>query len=99
MFTKKQSTNTVGVSNAIDELLVEMHEQDKDSDIYAVMVSQLEKLYGLKEIDCKVDSVSRVSMDTLTIVSGNVLGILMIVGHERANVVTSKALTLLTKLR
>lgn len=99
MFTKKQSNNTIGVSNAIDELLVEMHEQDKDSEIYAAMVSQLEKLYGLKEIDCKVDAGSRVSMDTLTIVAGNVFGILMIVGHERANVVTSKALTLLTKLR
>lgn len=99
MFNQKPSSNTEGVSNAIDELLVEMHEQDKDSEIYATMVDQLEKLYSLKEIDCKVDAGKRVSMDTLTLVAGNVFGILMIVGHERTNVVTSKALTLLTKLR
>ncbi|QAU06270.1 hypothetical protein SEA_RICKMORE_36 [Gordonia phage Rickmore] len=99
MFTKKQSTNTDGVTAAIDELLVEMHEQDKDSDVYNTMVDQLTKLYELKTIDHKVNAESRISMETLAIVGGNLAGILMIVGHERANVVTSKALTLLMKLR
>ncbi|QAU06743.1 hypothetical protein HWC66_gp37 [Gordonia phage Chikenjars] len=99
MFTKKQSTNTDGVTAAIDELLKEMHEQDKDSDVYNTMVDQLTKLYELKTIDHKVNAESRISMETLAIVGGNLAGILMIVGHERANVVTSKALTLLMKLR
>ncbi|WKW86820.1 hypothetical protein SEA_CONLEY_34 [Gordonia phage Conley] len=99
MFTKKPSSNTVGVSNAIDELLVEMHEQDKDSEIYAGMVKQLTELYSLKEIDHKVDSGKRVDLNTLTIVAGNILGIFTIVMHERDHVMTSKALSLLTKLR
>ena len=99
MFNRKTSTNTEGVSNAIDALLLEMQEQDKDSEIYANMVVQLTKLYGLKEIDCKVDTGRYVDMNTLTIAAANIAGILMIVSHERANVVTSKAVGLLLKLR
>ncbi len=37
----------------------------------------------------------RPSTDTMLIVGANILGILIIVGHERANVVTSKALSFL----
>lgn len=99
MFTKKQSTNSTGVSDAIDELLYEMHQQDKDSDTYNDMVDQLTKLYSLKEVDHKVDSPGRVSMDTLALIAANVVGIAMIVVHERENVITSKALPLLMKLR
>lgn len=99
MFTKKQTTNSTGVSDAIDELLAEMHEQDKDSEIYNGMVDQLTKLYSLKEVDHKVDSPGRISVDTLAIVAANVVGIAMIVMHERENVITSKALPLLMKLR
>lgn len=99
MFTKKSSTNTDGVTNAIDELLAEMHEQDKDSEIYATMVKQLKELYSLKEIDCKVDSGRKFDVNTLAIVGGNLLGILTIVIHERDHVMTSKALSLLSKLR
>lgn len=99
MFTKKPSTNKDGVTAAIDELLVEMHEQDKDSNIYAAMVEQLLKLYSLKEVDQKVESDRRINMNTLLLTGGNLAGIIMIVGHERANIVTSKALTLLMKLK
>ncbi|QPL14683.1 hypothetical protein SEA_SCHWARTZ33_38 [Gordonia phage Schwartz33] len=99
MFTKKHSSNTVGIEKAIDELLAEMHEQDKDSDIYAAMVAQLSKLTDVKETNNKVETGRSIDLNTLTIVAGNLAGIVMIVGHERANVVTSKALTLLMKLR
>ncbi|WNM72417.1 hypothetical protein SEA_MOSSY_38 [Gordonia phage Mossy] len=99
MFTQKQTSNSTGVSDAIDELLKEMHEQDKDSDIYNEMVTQLTKLYSLKEVDHKVDSPGRISMDTMAIIAANVVGIAMIVMHERENVITSKALPLLMKLR
>ncbi|UVK59319.1 hypothetical protein SEA_PHEROBRINE_36 [Gordonia phage Pherobrine] len=99
MFNREPNTNKDGVTAAIDELLAEMHEQDKDSEIYNDMVAQLTKLYELKEIDHKVDSPGRISMDTLAIVAANVVGIAMIVMHERENVITSKALPLLAKLR
>lgn len=97
--TKKQDTNEVGVSDAINALLDEMSGYQGDSEEYAKLADQLLKLYSLKEVDHKVGSTKRISADTLAIVGGNVLGILMIVGHERTSMVTSKALSLLTKLR
>lgn len=98
MFTKK-SSNKDGVSQAIDSLLEEMSALSGDDPEYAKMADQLTKLYSLKEIDHKVESSSRVSADTLAVIGANLAGILMIVGHERAHVVTSKALSLLMKLK
>lgn len=99
MFTKKSSTNKDGLTKAIDSLLEEMSDLNGDDPEYAKMADQLTKLYALKEVDYRVESNSRVSMDTLAVVGANLAGILMIVGHERANVVTSKALSLLLKLK
>lgn len=99
MFNDKPANNKDGVTEAITALLDEMSGHQGDSVEYAKMVDQLTKLYALKEIDHKVDAPRRVSMDTLAVVGGNILGILMIVGHERTSVLTSKALTLLTKVK
>lgn len=94
MFTLKTQQKT-GVDLAIDEVLREMQGFTSDTEQYASMVDQLSKLYKLKEDTSK----KRVSPDTLAIVAGNLLGIVVIVGYERAEVVTSKALSLLLKLR
>lgn len=99
MFTDKPASNKAGVAEAINSLLEAMSAEQPESEAYAQMVDQLTKLYALKETDHKVESPRRVSADTLAIVGGNILGIVMIVGHERASVLTSKALTLLTKVR
>lgn len=99
MFNEKPVANKDGVAEAITSLLEDMSGLNSDSPEYAKMVDQLTKLYALKEIDAKIDHPRRVSADTLAIVGGNILGIVMIVGHERASVLTSKALTFLTKLK
>ena len=98
MFAKKPSSNKIAVEDAIYSLLEEMANLNGDSDAYARMADQVEKLYKLREVDAKVDAQKRVSPDTWAVVGANLVGILMIVGHERANVVTSKALNLLMKL-
>jgi len=95
MFTAKPRDEESGLKKAIDEVIREMARRSSDSDEYAKMVDQLSKLYSLKEID----SPGRVSPDTLAIVIGNLIGIILIVGHERTNVVTSKALSFVMKLR
>ena len=59
----------------------------------AAIADQLTKLYALKESNSK----RRISPDTLAIVAGNLAGILLIVGHEQAHVVTSKALNFVIK--
>lgn len=94
MFITRKSED-LGLQKEIDSLLEVMSTTDKDSVDYAKMVDQLAKLYSLKE----KSSDKRISPDTLAIVAGNLVGILMIVGHEKAHVVTSKALGFILKAR
>lgn len=86
--TKKEKT---GLEQAIDDILFEMKGKDADSDEFAAMVARLDTLYKLKEID----KPKRVSADTLATITGNLVGIALIVGYERSNVMTSKALSFL----
>lgn len=54
------------------------------------------------EIESKQDEIGRrrrVSPDTLALVGANIIGIVMIIGHERANVIASKALGFISKLK
>jgi hypothetical protein len=65
----------------------------------------------LKEAECRLKDIEaserlkefdrrwKVSPDTAALVLGNLIGILVIVGHERAHVVTSKALNFVMKAR
>lgn len=94
MFARIQREDSALVKE-IDNLYSNMSDLDRSSDDYAAMVNQLTKLYKLKEINSR----KRVSPDTLAIVAGNLAGILMIVGHEKAHVVTSKALSFVLKAR
>lgn len=95
MFIKKTSHEDWALQKEIDALLLDMYNEDKGSKEYLTKVDQLVKLYSLKEDKSK----NRVSADTLAIVAGNLAGILMIVGHEKAHVVTSKALGFILKAR
>lgn len=92
MFTKKPKTQS-GLEIAIDTVLSEMQGYEADADEYAAMVDQLDKLYKLKEID----KPERVSKETLALIAANLLGIILILGHEQTNVVTSKALNFVFK--
>lgn len=92
---KKSPHVKTGLEKTIDQLIADMADKKADSEDYANMVSQLDTLYKLKAED-KPDRVSR---DTLAIVAGNLAGVILIVGYERANLVTSKALALLVKTR
>lgn len=94
MFTRK-SNEPNDLDRAIERLYLEMSLVDADSDEYDQLTSQLTKLYSLKDLS----RASKISPDTKALVLGNLAGILMIVGHERMNVVTSKALNFVMKLR
>lgn len=95
MFAKKSQTETIGLQKAIDDLLNEMNSVTGDTEEYSKMVKQLAELYKIREQSAP----KRISPDTAAIVAGNLIGIFVIVGHERANVVTSKALSFVMKLR
>ena len=94
MQIRKSKPEKSGLDLAIDNILSEMQGFTADADEYDKMTVQLERLYKLKEIDRP----ERVSRDTMAVVFGHIFGIAMIVGYERTNILTSKALTFMLKL-
>ena len=81
----------VAVNRAIRSLNV----YEAGSEEYREALDALVKLHKMKE-DEKPKPVSK---DTMLVVGANLLGIIMIISHERVNVVTSKALGVLLRPR
>lgn len=81
---------------AIERLLEIMSETETVSEDYSKMTDQLVKLYKLKK---ETEPSNRPSADTLALIAANLAGILIIIGHERANVITTKALSFLVRLK
>lgn len=95
MFTPKTPTEPTTLDILIDDLIAVMPTYPRDSDEYAAMVTQLVKLYPLKD----AERPKTLSPDVLATISANLLGIAAILWHERAGIVTSKALSFVMKLR
>lgn len=95
MFNKKPDTNRQGLEKTIDDLIVQMSYAPPGTEQYAAMTESLTKLYALRD----EKSNKGVSADAALAVAGNLLGIAMIVGHERVGVVTSKALSFVMKAK
>lgn len=93
MFNRKNPLDDPKLQFAIDDALGSLQTRDPDSKEYAAVVDQVVKLYSVKPKNDKI------SKDALVTVAANLFGILMIVGYERANVVTSKAMGFVQKLR
>ncbi len=85
-------------SKQLQETIDQLHlnlDRDTGSQKYSNQIDQLTKLYAIQASQAK----KGVSKDTLAIVAGNILGILIIVNYERANVVASKALSFVMKAK
>jgi len=82
----------------LDELIekLEAHISDItcDDENYTTLVENLTKLHKLRGEPSKP-----ISKDAILTTAGSILGILMILHYEKINIVTSKALTFVTKLR
>jgi hypothetical protein len=83
-----------GLEKAIDDVLREMAGPSADSTEYAQMVDQLVKLHAMKTAESR----PRVSPDVKATIAANLAGILMIVGHERVHIISTKALGFVKKL-
>ena len=93
MFTPKLPPEPSELDEAITKALKQLDNVQAFSDEYIKGVSQIEKLYALKTVNRR----QRISPDTMAIVLGNLLGIVLIVGYERANVLSSAAKTFVLK--
>jgi hypothetical protein len=72
----------------IDSVIQTMSLYHPGSEEYGYIADNLDKLYKTKANE----QVRRVSPDTIAVVAGNLLGIVLILGYEKADIITSKAL-------
>lgn len=83
------------LKETIDDLIADMQGTKPDTKEYANMADQLVKLHTMK----MNEKSNRLSRDTMATIFANLVGIVIIVAFERTNVMTSKALGLVQKLR
>ncbi len=74
------------VDDHIKIILDEMLLSGPDSEEYPKLLNGLERLYTLKAKERR----QPVSSDTIALVAGNLMGILLIVAYEQKHVMTSK---------
>lgn len=92
MFTKKSKADML-LDAEIETMLRHMSVIGVDSAEYESSLRYLETLYTLKG-----KPPSSVSKDTMATIGANLLGILMILKHERMDIITSKALNFVMKV-
>lgn len=88
-------THPTVLDETIDAALSELKELKTNDPTYQTTLDRVKELYKLKE----QNTPKRVSPDTMVLVAGNLAGIVLILGYERAHVVTSKALGFVLKSR
>lgn len=93
--TAKNSDKPATLQELIDLVQTQMLTEGADSEKFREMNDELERLYAMK----KSNRSSRVSPDALVAVAGNLLGIGLILQHERLHIVTSKALSFVMKTK
>lgn len=79
---------------AIKEALSYLVTSEPDDEEYEELLRKIERLYALKALGKK-----RASPDTMWLVAGNLLGILVIVAYEQRHVFVSRAQAFLLKTR
>lgn len=95
MFHIKRPVEPTALEETMNDALSELKGHDAGSDEYAQIVKQLTKLNAIKS----TTPTDRLSKDTLALVLGNIIGILVIVNQENAHVLVSKALPFVGKFK
>ena len=98
MFNRKPKIQEpTDLEEAITALISELRGVDGHSEEYTAMTANLKTLIETRSIEDGIEKPYRPSADTVAVVAGNILGIIAILGFEKANVITSKSLSLVIK--
>ena len=84
------------IEKEIDANLTQMRESGVMAPEYQTLMGNLEKLSDIKT---RSQNHNRVSLDTLTIVGGNLLIAILVIAFEQKHIITSKALNHLIRAR
>jgi hypothetical protein len=94
MFTKIKRSKSP-LDTEIEALLERASVLRNTPEEYTKTMNEVERLYALK----KQDTSRRIHPETALQVGANLLGIAVIVRHEQFNVITTKAMSMLPKIR
>jgi hypothetical protein len=89
ILTKKDKH--MGLEREIDKVISDLSTLKKDSDEYDATLSILERLATLDGKIKKSDK-EKLSRDTIALVVGNLLGIVLILNYEKTDIIRTKAL-------
>lgn len=94
MFTIKREQDPLNtrIETLIDDLLDRISKEPNYTENYESMVKQVTKLIELR------DKPDQISKDAMLTVGTHVLGLLLILGHERAGIIASKGFGLLKRI-
>lgn len=95
MFRRFRKEKTHPLDAPIAVVLGTMDNSDVLSEEYSTLIRHLERFHDIKEKE-QPDPVSR---DTIALVAGNLLGILLIVAYEQKHVMTSKGFSQIIRPR
>jgi hypothetical protein len=95
MFKKQPAYTDKQLEVAIDRIYSDMETNATDSPEYITLMTNLSKLTALR-VPTKD---RRPSADTLAVVMGNIMGILVIVAYEQKHAMTSKGLNFILKTK
>lgn len=92
MFSGKSHLSPLEV--AVNRVIHDLNNHEIGSEEYQKSLDALAKLHKMRE-----EEKSSVSKDTLVLVAANLLGLIMVISHERVNVITTRAFSMLLKPR
>lgn len=84
-----------GLERAYNEAVLKLRESTIGSEEYTKMLDVVSRLHKLRQ----EDRPPLVSKDTIVLAGTNLLGILLVIRHEHVNVITSRAMGMVTRLR
>ena len=91
-FTKKETSKDM-IENEKIAVLEEMAFEHSDTEKYTKMVENLDKLCDLEKHPNRID------VNTLLTVAGSIGGILLILHYEKVDIIVSKALGFIPKMK
>jgi hypothetical protein len=95
VFEKRVKLDSDALTEATNAAIAALSEMSPTDKGYAEALSCVERLEALRTGKSKM----RVSPDTVALIIANLAGIVLILQHERAHVVVSKALGFVSKLK
>jgi hypothetical protein len=92
---KEKPRHQRALESELDRALTRLKTEMPTSEDYEKMLKLVERLHDMLD----EDTPEVVSKNTMLTVGGNLLGIILILKHERVNVITSKALSFVIRTR